>query len=237
MIQAFKTTGLPATERIVAYMLADHLNDSTGRCDPSIALLVDETGLKERAIAGALIRLQKDGHITVNRTTGCRSSYTLHPRTKCGGAPNAVAHDVRGTTAPNAAPPPQDMRDTPAPNADEPERTGTLNQNEPTVPDNSARRTETDALALRLFAILKRPSHLRMSKEERTLFRSAEITEEDVTAVEAYFAAPHPEWKGKDYRFRSLTNLLKKWGDTVGGAGLWTTLRENGHSEPSEFSW
>lgn len=80
MIQAFKTSGTGPTERLVAYMLADHLNDATGRCDPSGALLMQETGLDDRTITRAIQRLEEEGHITVTRKPGVRSTYKLHPQ-------------------------------------------------------------------------------------------------------------------------------------------------------------
>lgn len=79
MIQAFKGTKLKPTERLVAFMLADHMNDGTGRCDPSIPLLAEETGLDSRSIIRAIQRLEETGNITVNKSGGRRHSYKLHP--------------------------------------------------------------------------------------------------------------------------------------------------------------
>lgn len=91
MIQAFKGTGLKPTERLVAYMLADHHNDTTSRCDPSVALLAEETGLDERSVSRAIRRMEETGHLTVRRNGGTRNSYDLHPR-QSAGAPPAESH-------------------------------------------------------------------------------------------------------------------------------------------------
>jgi len=80
MIQAFKSTGTAPSERLVGYMLADHLNDSTGRCDPSIALLAEETGLAPRSVNRSIRRLEEMGHITIVPKLGARNSYRLHPK-------------------------------------------------------------------------------------------------------------------------------------------------------------
>lgn len=108
MIQAFKSTGLPPTARLVAYMLADHHNDATGRCDPSVSLLVEETGLGERTIQVALRALEKEGHLTRRQRPGSTPLYVLHPRSSC---------------TPAAPAPPQLLHPTPAAPAPESERT------------------------------------------------------------------------------------------------------------------
>ena len=80
MIQAFKKTGLKPTERLVAYMLADHYNDETGRCHPSIRLLADETGLTPRSVITALQKLDESGFITKKEApNGSNRHYILHP--------------------------------------------------------------------------------------------------------------------------------------------------------------
>ena len=97
MIQLFKDTGLPPAARLVAYMLADHHNDDTGRCDPSIACLVSETGLSERGVRLQLRHLEAAGHMTIQARPGCTPLYRLHPGTTCPPAPRAP-HP--GTTCP-----------------------------------------------------------------------------------------------------------------------------------------
>ena len=81
MIQAFKKTTLKPTERLVAFMLADHWNDQTGRCHPSVRLLAQETGLTVRSVISALQKLDDSGYITKLETerTGQNRHYILHP--------------------------------------------------------------------------------------------------------------------------------------------------------------
>jgi len=149
MIQAFKASGLPSTERLVAYMLADHHNEDTGRCDPSVMTLMDETGLSERAIRYALKRIAAAGHVTI-RATARRNIYVLHPCTKCTPAPNAPVHDVPPTPAPNAPLPLHHVQDTPAPRASEPEGTRTTTRKKPEVKTREARPPKTTKRDLRI---------------------------------------------------------------------------------------
>ena len=81
MIQAFKATKLKPTERLVAFMLADHMNEQTGRCHPSVRLLAEETGLTVRSVITAIQKLADSGHITKRETDkiGQNRHYILHP--------------------------------------------------------------------------------------------------------------------------------------------------------------
>lgn len=126
MIQAFKAIQASPTQRLVAYMLADAHNEHTERCDPSIATLIDLTGLSNRAVSTAIIALQKAGHLTVSRIQGARSRYRLHPRSTFTSEAAAPPQEVHGTPAAASLPPPQEVHDTPAAGSHEPERTGSL---------------------------------------------------------------------------------------------------------------
>jgi hypothetical protein len=81
MIQAFKATTLKPTERLVAFMLADHMNDQTKRCHPSVRLLAKETGLTVRSVITSIQKLADSGYITKQETdkTGQNRHYILHP--------------------------------------------------------------------------------------------------------------------------------------------------------------
>ena len=99
MIQAFKKTKLKPTERLVAFMLADHHNDHTGRCHPSVRLLAEETGLTVRSVITALQKLADAGYITKQETdkTGQNRHYILHPE-KGATEPKAVKDVHRCST-------------------------------------------------------------------------------------------------------------------------------------------
>lgn len=103
-MQEFKWTDTDWTARFVGFMLADHLNDGTGRCDPSVGLLATETGLDERSISRAIKRLEEAGHITVLRGRGVRNAYRLHPIQST--EPPAQSHPRQKVTPGTESPPP-----------------------------------------------------------------------------------------------------------------------------------
>jgi hypothetical protein len=84
MMHQFKRIQTTSSAKFVGLMLADHLNDSTGRCDPSVALLCAETCLEERAVRRALKALRDGGHITQICRPGCTPIYRLHPQFPAG---------------------------------------------------------------------------------------------------------------------------------------------------------
>lgn len=73
---------LPATHKEVLLTLAYHFNKDDGKCNPGIATLKEETGLKDRAIQGALKQLGEWGIVEIDEGgKGGRSkhtSYLLH---------------------------------------------------------------------------------------------------------------------------------------------------------------
>jgi len=84
MMHQFKRIQTTSSAKFVGLMLADHLNDATGRCDPSVALLCAETCLEERAVRRALKALRDGGHITQICRPGCTPIYRLHPQFPAG---------------------------------------------------------------------------------------------------------------------------------------------------------
>lgn len=121
--------GLTATEKLVAVRLADHASPDGTDAWPSVRRLCADTGLSERAVQGALLRLADKGAIrltgkhrrhhtnvyAVNLTPASAAPpQEMHP------AGDAPPHDVLPTPAAPAPPPPQEMRVTPAPAAPEP---------------------------------------------------------------------------------------------------------------------
>lgn len=122
--------GTAPTLRLVAFALASRANDAA-ECWPSIATLVLDTGLGERAVQGALRRLSEMGLVLIDRPAGRASRYRLqldrvapveetpaagappqemHPRRRCTPAAGAGVQDMRPTPAGDAPPPPQEMR-------------------------------------------------------------------------------------------------------------------------------
>ncbi|SFM76544.1 helix-turn-helix domain-containing protein [Shimia aestuarii] len=58
---------LKSGPKAVLLALADRLNDTTGRCDPSIKKICADTGLKRTAVKSALKKLAMLGLLTVER--------------------------------------------------------------------------------------------------------------------------------------------------------------------------
>ncbi len=141
MQRDFYASNLPPTARFVAVTLAWHHNEQTGRCDPSLPLLAQETGLCIRAVRQALRTIEAAGHISSIPRPGGTPLYRLHPTTPaadaahpgttCPPAGNAPRHQMPPTPAPHAAPPRHHMPPTPAPHAAKLERTGTGTGKEP----------------------------------------------------------------------------------------------------------
>jgi len=83
--------GIPA--KVVLMVLADHHNQETGRCDPSIGRIVAKSKLSERAVRMALRELEKINLIvTVQRTqrTG-RGKRNLNSRYRIKGGAQYAA--------------------------------------------------------------------------------------------------------------------------------------------------
>jgi len=148
MQRAFYAVNLPPTAKFVAVTLAWHHNAETNRCDPSAALLAQETGLCERSVRAALKVIANTKHMTVRQRSGTTPSYLLHPIgpcSKCTPAGDAPLQQMHPTPASAAPPPLQEMHPTPAGDAPKQERTGRLTVMEhqimsPVAPDVKAKR-------------------------------------------------------------------------------------------------
>ena len=148
MQRAFYAVKLPPTAKFVAVTLAWHHNAETGRCDPSAALLAEETGLCERSVRAALKLIADAGHMTVRQRSGMTPNYLLHPAvpcSKCTPAGDAPLQEMHPTPASAAPPPLQEMHPTPAGEAPKQERTGKLTVREhqvmsPPAPEAKAKR-------------------------------------------------------------------------------------------------
>lgn len=70
------------TEKVVLLALADHYNDQSECCWPSVARLERFTGAKNRTIQRALTRLVKAGHVVRQDRPGKSTVFELviHPR-------------------------------------------------------------------------------------------------------------------------------------------------------------
>ncbi len=61
-----RRSALKSVARLVAYALADHCNEATGKCCPSVGRLVASTGLCERAVRKKLRELEEMGVMTAS---------------------------------------------------------------------------------------------------------------------------------------------------------------------------
>ena len=80
---------------------------------------------------------------------------------------------------------------------------------------------ETDPIKLRLLKLYNRRTNKPMPPDELKAMRKADIQEEDLSAVEAYYADPHKEWNGGNFRRRDLITLLNNWQQEVDRATAW----------------
>lgn len=101
---AFEVEGLPWVDKLVLVSLA-YRAGADGRAWPSIARIVADTRLSERAVYYALRRLQDGGHLRVIPKLGTSSNYFVTPAP---GAPPPLhqvhppLHQVHPTPAPGA---------------------------------------------------------------------------------------------------------------------------------------
>jgi hypothetical protein len=148
MQRAFYASNLPPTARFVSVTLAWHHNGKTGQCDPSIALLCEETGLSERAVRLSLRTIEAAGYMTTTPRRGTTPLYILTPP-----ALDAPRQQMPpGTTCPpplplDAPPPRHQMPLPPARRAPKLEGTGIRTGNEPeSFASASANAGNTDSL-------------------------------------------------------------------------------------------
>ena len=88
ILAALETTSLPANEKLVLILLADHADDETGRCWPSQNYIAKRSGLTRETINRTIKRLSGKGLIRIHhrfRDDGSSRSNTyivmpgLHP--------------------------------------------------------------------------------------------------------------------------------------------------------------
>jgi hypothetical protein len=64
----------PIARDVAVFLLCRHMNGSTGRCDPSIATLAQETGKSTRNVKRAIDELEQSGWWHVGRGAGTRGN-------------------------------------------------------------------------------------------------------------------------------------------------------------------
>jgi Helix-turn-helix domain len=104
-----------STDRLVLRSLVD-FSDANGKAFPSVASLVEITGLGLRTVQAALRRLEDGGHITRGWAIGKRTDYMIHPQASVTPAMDAPPQDLHPGSI--CTPPPQDLPPTPAAFAD-----------------------------------------------------------------------------------------------------------------------
>lgn len=93
---------LSAHERLVMAALVLHRNGETGRCDPSVSRLADETGVSRWSVMRAIEALEDHGLVECHRRNGARTTYTLHPPTSSTQLPVAESNRLHTATQPVA---------------------------------------------------------------------------------------------------------------------------------------
>ena len=71
--------GLRYSEIKVLQALVRRQNPKTGQCNPGVTTLMTDTGLKERAVRGALAKLQKAGALWKNDRPGAKRKFVIVP--------------------------------------------------------------------------------------------------------------------------------------------------------------
>lgn len=125
MHAAMRTQGISPTQKLVLVCLADHANGD-GLAYPSAKTISGETGLKDRAVRGALDALYSKGVIrrAGEPVNGAVQRWIVSDEALTTPAANAAVlkeeprHLMPPTPAVNADPPRQQMPGTPAANAD-----------------------------------------------------------------------------------------------------------------------
>lgn len=75
---AWAVTGISPVVQLVLLCLADHHNEATGRCDPSIARISARTKLSGRSVERAIAALKAVGLVGSEARPGKRPMYALH---------------------------------------------------------------------------------------------------------------------------------------------------------------
>lgn len=80
----------------------------------------------------------------------------------------------------------------------------------------------SDGLRIRLGAIMHRRANSQWTDAELKAFRKGKFEEDDIAAVEAYYAANWPPQWGKNFLRADLGTLLNNWPGEVDKARRWT---------------
>lgn len=104
---------LPHTSKIVLVCLADHLNEETGRCDPSVSTLAKRCGLTERSVQTQLQKLELVGLVHREERRGTSYKFTLNLRTSFTPEQGSPPKDVHPTLEADSPQPPKDVHLTP----------------------------------------------------------------------------------------------------------------------------
>ena len=88
---------LQGAAQSVAFFLLNHLNSKTGRCDPSVDTLCQQSGLSRRGVQKALQQLVDRGHFTVSVGGGRKRCSSYQPARK-------TANDNTPTEGENSEP-------------------------------------------------------------------------------------------------------------------------------------
>lgn len=73
------SSAISLPERMVLVSIADHFNDETGRCDPSVARLAERCSASRRTIIRSLRSLQEKGLLVVRYKNGSRCQFIPKP--------------------------------------------------------------------------------------------------------------------------------------------------------------
>ena len=92
------STGASAHERLVMMAFLLHRNGDSGRCDPSVVGLAEETGLARRTVLRTIGALEGRGWIRASRSPGLRTQYALHPPTGATQSPVSESHRCQTDT-------------------------------------------------------------------------------------------------------------------------------------------
>ena len=87
---------------------------------------------------------------------------------------------------------------------------------------NKEKERVSDALRIRLGAIMHRRANSQWTDTELKAFRKGRFEEDDIAAVEAYYAANWPPQWGKNFLRADLGTLLNNWPGEVDKARRWT---------------
>ena len=101
LVNKIRLLKLPPTAKFILWLLADHTNGKTKRCDPSIATLSNESGFHPSTVKHAIAALEQAGVIEVLRSNGNRNQYVVTSSRERPVAENDRLHTTTGPVAEN----------------------------------------------------------------------------------------------------------------------------------------